>query len=84
MSGNVQNAAPTGVMPYSLCLAFSESREYAQLQAQYHDGTVERSQLAQPPVGRFAAAIQGTKKDQYPNQPGSARHDWRSSLKPIG
>ena len=33
-------------MPYALCTAFSESREYAQLQAQYHDGTAERSQLA--------------------------------------
>ena len=33
-------------MPYALCTAFSESREYAQLQAQYHDGTVQRSQLA--------------------------------------
>jgi hypothetical protein len=33
-------------MPYALCAAFSEAREYAQLQAQYHDGTTERSQLA--------------------------------------
>ena len=47
MPGNLQNATPSGVMPYALCTAFSESREYAQLQAQYHDGTVERSQLAQ-------------------------------------
>jgi len=46
MPGNVQNAAPSGVMPYALCVAFSESREYAQLQSQYHDGTVQRSQLA--------------------------------------
>jgi hypothetical protein len=34
-------------MPYALCVAFFESREFAQLQAQYHDGTTERSQLAQ-------------------------------------
>jgi hypothetical protein len=34
-------------MPASLCTAFSESREYAQLQNQYHDGTIQRSQLAQ-------------------------------------
>ena len=47
MPGNLQNAVPSGVMPYALCTAFSESREYAQLQAQYHDGTVQRSQLAQ-------------------------------------
>ena len=46
MPGNVQNAAPSGVMPYALCTAFAESREYAQLQAQYHDGTIQRSQLA--------------------------------------
>jgi hypothetical protein len=46
MPGNIQSAAPSGVMPYALCTAFTESREYAQLQAQYHDGTTERSQLA--------------------------------------
>src|ERR1035437_2034319 len=46
MPWNIQNAVPTGVMPYALCTVFSESREYAQLQAQYHDGTTERSQLA--------------------------------------
>lgn len=34
-------------MPYSLCTAFAESREFVELQAQYHDGTTERSQLAQ-------------------------------------
>jgi len=44
--GNVQNAAPSGVMPYALCAAFTESREYVQLQSQYHDGTIQRSQLA--------------------------------------
>jgi hypothetical protein len=46
MPGNVQNADPNGVMPFALCTAFSESREYVQLQAQYHDGTIQRSQLA--------------------------------------
>jgi hypothetical protein len=46
MPGNIQNAVPSCVMPYALCTAFAESREYAQLQAQYHDGTVQRSQLA--------------------------------------
>src|ERR1035438_9419923 len=34
-------------MPLSLCTAFTELREYAQLQNQYHDGTIQRSQLAQ-------------------------------------
>src|SRR6204780_4311134 len=33
--------------PASLCTAFTELREYVQLQNQYHDGTVQRSQLAQ-------------------------------------
>ena len=46
MPGNLQSAVPSGVMPYSLCTAFSESREYVQLQAQYHYGTTERSHLA--------------------------------------
>jgi hypothetical protein len=44
--GNVQNAGPSGVMPYALCAVFTESREYVQLQSQYHDGTIQRSQLA--------------------------------------
>jgi hypothetical protein len=47
MPGNIANAAPSGVMPATLCTAFTEEREYAQLQNQYHDGTVQRSQLAQ-------------------------------------
>ena len=34
-------------MPESLCTAFTELREYAQLQNEYHDGTIQRSQLAQ-------------------------------------
>jgi hypothetical protein len=47
MPGNLLNATPSGVMPYALCTAFSESREYVQLQTQYHDGAIQRSQLAQ-------------------------------------
>ncbi len=47
MPGNLQPAAPNGVMPFSLCTAFAELRESVQLQNQYHDGTVQRSQLAQ-------------------------------------
>lgn len=34
-------------MPASLCTAFVESREYPALRNQYHDGTLERSLLAQ-------------------------------------
>src|ERR1700691_6596336 len=47
MPGSIQYAVPSGVMPASLCTAFTELREYVQLQNQYHDGTVQRSQLAQ-------------------------------------
>jgi hypothetical protein len=46
MPGNLQQAAPNGVMPASLCLSFVELREFLQLQNQYHDGTIQRSQLA--------------------------------------
>ena len=47
MPGNIAAAVPNGVMPFSLCTAFTEEREYAQLQNQYRDGTIQRSQLAQ-------------------------------------
>jgi hypothetical protein len=47
MPGNLQPAAPNGVMPASLCTAFTEVREYVQLQNRYHDGTIHRSQLAE-------------------------------------
>jgi hypothetical protein len=47
MPGNLQQPEPNGVMPLSLCSAFTELREYVQLQNQYHDGTIQRSQLAQ-------------------------------------
>ena len=47
MPGNLTQSEPSGVMPASLCTAFTELREYAQLQNQFHDGTVQRSQLAQ-------------------------------------
>ena len=56
MPGDIQNAAPSGVMPYALCTAFSELREFIQLQAQYHDGTTERSQLAQTSRKTFKLA----------------------------
>jgi hypothetical protein len=56
MPGNVQSASPSGVLPYGLCTAFSEAREYMQLQAQYHDGTTDRSQLAQTSRRTFKLA----------------------------
>jgi hypothetical protein len=56
MPGSIQNAAPSGVMPNSLCTSFSESRDYLQLQAQYHDGNTERSQLTQTSRKTFKLA----------------------------
>ena|ERR1017187_7325625 len=56
MPGNIQNGIPIGVMPYTLCTAYVESREYVQLQAQYHDGTTERSLLAQTSRKTFKLA----------------------------
>jgi len=56
MPGNIQNAAPFGVMPYALCTTFAESHEFAQLQAQYHDGNTERSQLTQTSRTTFKLA----------------------------
>src|ERR1035441_6409147 len=47
MPGNLVQAEPNGVMPASLSTAFTELREYAQLQNQFRDGTIQRSQLAQ-------------------------------------
>jgi hypothetical protein len=45
MPGNLIGSTPNGVMPASLCTQFTELREYAQLQNQFHDGTIQRSQL---------------------------------------
>jgi hypothetical protein len=47
MPGNLAPTAPNGVLPFFLCTAFVGTREYVQLQNQYHDGTIQRSQLAQ-------------------------------------
>jgi hypothetical protein len=43
-------------MPFTLCTAFTEEREYAQLQNQYADGTIQRSQLAQTSRRTFKLA----------------------------
>jgi hypothetical protein len=47
MPKNLTQSEPNGVMPASLSTAFTELREFAQLQNQFHDGTIQRSQLAQ-------------------------------------
>jgi hypothetical protein len=56
MPGNLIQSAPNGVMPASLCTAFTELREYAQLQNGFHDGTIQRSQLAQTSRRTFRLA----------------------------
>jgi hypothetical protein len=43
MPGNVSAAVATAVMPQTLFTAFTESRSFEMLSAQYHDGTIERS-----------------------------------------
>lgn len=47
LTASVANAVPSGVLPQALCSAFTEVREFAALQNEYHDGTLERGQLAQ-------------------------------------
>ena len=56
MPGNLVAPSPNGVMPATLCTAFTEQREYVQLQNQYHDGTVQRAQLAQTSRRAFRMA----------------------------
>lgn len=48
MPGNISYAAPSSVMPFTLCTMFQESRSYDVLYNQYSgDGTQEIGQLAQ-------------------------------------
>jgi len=74
--GNLAYASPSGVLPESLCTAFTELREYAQLQGQYHDGTIQRSQLAQTSrktfrlTKRLSAAALATLKAFWDSQNG--------------
>jgi len=78
MPGNLQQAAPNGVMPRALCTAFSESREYVQLQTQFHDGAIQRSQLSQTSrrtfslAQRLTAALAIALKAFWDNQQGGA------------
>ncbi len=47
MPGSVQNAAPTTVLPWSLCKAFGHSREFAAIENEYKNGESQRSRLAE-------------------------------------
>ena len=42
MPGSVSNAAPTRVLPWSLCKAFARSQEYAVLVNKYKNGESQR------------------------------------------
>ena len=46
MPGSVANAAPTLVMPWSLCKAFAHSREYPVIANEYRNGESQRSRQA--------------------------------------
>lgn len=64
MPGNIDYAAPSGVFPQSLCTAFSEDGSYEQLQSgNYHDGTIQRSQLAQTSRRTFTQSKRLTSAD---------------------
>jgi hypothetical protein len=43
MPGSVSNAAPTTVLPWSLCKTFSKGRDYPVLEAEYQNGEYEAS-----------------------------------------
>jgi hypothetical protein len=47
MPGSVENAAPTTVLPWALCRAFSHSREYAVLDNEYKNGESQRCKLVE-------------------------------------
>jgi hypothetical protein len=46
MPGSVQNAAPSTVLPWSLCKAFAHSREFPMIENTYRNGESQRSRLA--------------------------------------
>jgi hypothetical protein len=54
MPGSVQNAAVSLVMPWSLCKAFSHSREILVNENSYRDGSSQRGLLVQTSRKRFS------------------------------
>jgi len=54
--GSVSNAAPSGVLPQTLSTSFVEESAFLELQAQYHDTTVQRLKLAETPRRTFKLA----------------------------
>jgi hypothetical protein len=54
--GSVSNAAPATVLPFSLCVSFSEGLEVQERGLEYRDGTLERSRLVETTRRRFSQA----------------------------
>ncbi len=54
MPGSISNAAPTTVLPYSLCKAFSHSREYAVVENEYRNGESQRGWLTETSRKRWS------------------------------
>jgi hypothetical protein len=54
--GSVSNAAPATVLPWSLCTAFSHSREYAVIENEYKNGESQRSKLVSTSRKRWTTA----------------------------
>ena len=71
MPGSVPNAAPTTVLPWSLCKAFNHSREYILLENEYRNGESQRSLLVQTSRKRWSTprrltpALLATFRDFY-------------------
>jgi hypothetical protein len=60
MPGSVQNAAPTTVLPHSLCRAFVHEREYPVLDNEYRYGESQRSAQASNSRKRWRLAKRPT------------------------
>jgi hypothetical protein len=54
MPGSVQNATPTTVLPWSLCKAFSHSRQYPVIDNEYRNGESQRSRQAETSRKRWS------------------------------
>jgi hypothetical protein len=59
MPGNIQDGFSGRAMPSSRRTVFAELRECVQLQAQSHDATTERSQVAQTSRKTFSSRRRG-------------------------
>ncbi len=53
MPGSVETAVPTGVMPWSLCRAFTRLQQYPIIENEYPDGSSQRGVLASESAKRW-------------------------------